>query len=130
MSQENVEIARGGYEEFNRTGTLPPELFEPNAEFDATRTLPDVGVLRGRERFLELIRDYSQSFEDFHVDAEEIVDAGNQVVVVVRDGGRLKGSESEIWNRFAHVWTMRSGKVVRWTAYPDREAALEAVGLE
>lgn len=41
MSRENVERARRGYEEFNRTGVPPLRLFHPDAEFDATRTLPD-----------------------------------------------------------------------------------------
>ncbi len=129
MSQENLELVRGGYEEFNKTGVPPLHLFHPEAEFDATRTLPDVGIIRGADQFLGLIRDYSSSFEEFRVDAEELLDAGDHVVVVVRDGGRLKGSGSEIWNRFVHVWTVRDGKVIRWTAYTDKAAALEAVGL-
>ena len=129
MSQENVEVARRGYEEFNKTGVPPLHLFHPEAEFDATRVLPDVGIIRGAERFLALIRDYSSSFEDFRVDAEELIDAGDHVVVVVRDGGRLKESSSEIWNRFVHVWTFRDGKVIRWASYSDKGAALEAVGL-
>ncbi len=63
------------------------------------------------------------------MDAEQLIDAGDQVVVVVRDGGRLKDSGSEIWNRFVHVWTVRDGKVIRWASYGDKDAALEAVGL-
>lgn len=129
MSRETLELARRGYEEFNRTGVPPADLFHPDAEFDPSRTLPDVGVIRGADRFLGLIRDYSASFEDFRVDVEELIDAGNHAVVVVRDGGRLKGGSSEIWNGFVHVWTFRDGKVVRWASYGDKAAALEAVGL-
>ena len=124
-----MELARRGYEEFNRTGVPPLHLFHPEAEFDATRTLLDVGVIRGPDQFLALIRDYSSSFEQFRVDAEELLDAGDQIVAVVRDGGRLKGSDSEIWNHFVHIWTVRDGKVVRWAAYVDKAEALEAAGL-
>ncbi len=56
MSRENVELIRRGYEEFNRTGVPALDLFHPEAEFDATRTLPDVGLIRGPDRFLALIR--------------------------------------------------------------------------
>jgi uncharacterized protein len=129
MSRENVEVVRRGYEEFNRTGVPPADLFHASAEFDATKTLPDVPVFRGRERFLALIRDYSGSFDDFQVEPEEVLDVGDHVVAVVRDGGRLKGSDQEIWNRFVHAWTLREGKVIRWASYLDKQEALEAVGL-
>ena len=52
-----------------------------------------------------------------------------QVVTVVRDGGRLKGSDAEVWNRFFHVWAFRSGKVLRLSVHTDRDRALEAAGL-
>jgi ketosteroid isomerase-like protein len=129
MSRENVEIVRRVYEEFNRTGVPPAQLFHNDAEFDPSRALPDAEVLRGAEQFLALIADYSSAFEDFRVDAEALMDGGDHVVAVVRDGGRLKGSGSEIWNRFVHVWTLRDRKVVRWASYSDKAEALEAVGL-
>jgi len=52
-----------------------------------------------------------------------------QVVVAVRDGGRLRQSDAEVWNRFFHVWTFRNGKIVRRSSHSDRDRALEAAGL-
>ena len=60
---------------------------------------------------------------------EEFHDAGEQIVAVVRDGGRLKGTGDEVYNRFAHVWTFRAGKVIRWETFTDKAKALEAAGL-
>jgi ketosteroid isomerase-like protein len=129
MSRENVEVARLGYEEFNEAGLPPLELFHPDAEFDASRVMPDVGVVRGPERFLAAFDDYISSFEDFSITVDELLDAGDRVVAVVRDGGHLKGSDSPISNRYIHVWTFRDGKVAAWDVFTDRAEALEAVGL-
>jgi len=73
---------------------------------------------------------YFSTFENFHVAIEEVVHADEgRVVTKIRDGGRMRGSSAEIWSQFFHVWSFREGKVVRWSSYIDRAAALEAVGL-
>lgn len=52
--------------------------------------------------------------EDCHVELEEVLHADEQQVVdAVRDGGRLKGSDAEVTNRFFHVWTFCDRKIVQ-----------------
>lgn len=62
---------------------------------------------------------------------EEIVDAGDQVMVLasVRGRGGQSGLEVESPS-FGWVWTKRGGKAVRVDVYPNRAEALQAVGLE
>jgi ketosteroid isomerase-like protein len=57
-----------------------------------------------------------------HADEEKVVTA-------VRDGGRIRGGDSEVWNRFFHVFTFRDGKIVRQSIHTDRNRTLEAAGL-
>jgi len=52
-----------------------------------------------------------------------------RVVTAVRDGGRLAGSDGEVWNRFFHVWTFRDGRIIRRSSHTERRQALEAAGL-
>ena len=60
----------------------------------------------------------------------EVIHADDtHVVTAVRDGGRLKGSDSQVWSRFFHVWTFRDGKVTRRSCHRERRQALEAAGL-
>lgn len=33
-------------------------------------------------------------------------------------------------NLWAQVWTFHRGRIIRWEVFPDKEAALEAVGLK
>jgi ketosteroid isomerase-like protein len=121
-------MVRQVYEAFNRSGEPPWELFTADSEFDAT-AIPGLEVIRGRERVLAALRDYAASFDDWRIEPEEFFDAGDQVVVVVRDGGRLKETEDTVFNRFTHVWTFRGNRVLRWKTYTDRRQALEDAGL-
>ena len=73
---------------------------------------------------------YADTFERFHVELEEVIHADEEhVVTAVRDGGLVKGSTAEVWNRFFHVFTFRHGKIARWSTHTERSQALEAVGL-
>ena len=71
-----------------------------------------------------------ETFEAYNVEIDEVIYADEgRVVDVVRDGGRVKGTDAEVWNRFFHVWTFRDGRIVRLSNHTDRDRALEAAGL-
>jgi ketosteroid isomerase-like protein len=73
---------------------------------------------------------YWETFEDFHYEIEEVIHADEtHVIAAVRDGGRMKGSDAEVWTRFFDVVTFRNGKVLRLSAHLDKNRALEAAGL-
>ena len=94
--------------------------------------LPEYGgpLLRGIDAMLDQMREYWEMFEDFHYEIEEVIHADERrVIVAVRDGGRMRGSDSEVWTRFFNVVTFRNGKVVRMSAHLDKHLALEAAGL-
>jgi ketosteroid isomerase-like protein len=130
MSQENVEVVRGFYERVNAGMEDPPELFDPDYEFDARDVAPAMGIVQGREAVEEALRDYWEMFEGFQVELKEVLHADEEhVVTAVQDGGRMKGSGAEVWNRLFHVWTFRDGKVVRVSSHTDKNRALKAAGL-
>jgi ketosteroid isomerase-like protein len=63
------------------------------------------------------------------VTVEEIIDAGDQVVVVAHHEGRGRASGVEVDTRFYEVYKLREGKVARVDEYTERADALEAAGL-
>jgi ketosteroid isomerase-like protein len=73
--------------------------------------------------------DWLEPWESYRTEIEEMIDAGDHVVVFVRDYGRRRGMTAEVPVVGAAVWTVRGGKVARIGFYPDRMAALEAAGL-
>ena len=130
MSQENVENVRRAYESVNATLELSRELYDPDVEFHVEDVSVEFGVIRGLEPAQEALREYWQAFENFHVEVIEVLHADeDRVVTSVEDGGRMKGSGAEVWNRLFHVTTFRDGKIVRFSSHTDRNRALEAAGL-
>jgi ketosteroid isomerase-like protein len=129
MSEENVETVQRIYGDISAqlwgTGR---ELFDPDCEFDLTDAA--LGLIRGVEAAEEVLRAYWEAFEDFQTELTEVIHADEEhVVTAIRDGGRMKASGTDIWNRFFHVWTFRDGKVIRFSTHTDKSRALEAAGL-
>jgi ketosteroid isomerase-like protein len=73
--------------------------------------------------------DWLQPWESYRTEVEDIIDAGDDVVVLVRDYGRRAGMTTEVRVLAASVWTVREGKLARVVFHLDRAAALESVGL-
>jgi len=130
MSQENVEVLRRGYEAWNR-GDRDAAFESLESEFELQ--LPEggmnVGIYKGREGVTKLFENYLEVFDSFQMKPEKFFEVDDRIVVFVRTPARGKGSGVEVEFRPAHVWTMRAGKAARLEIFPERQRALEAVGL-
>ena len=130
MSEKNVETVRQVYEGVNGHMEVPRALFDPEYEFDNTELWPDIVDVLGFDDAQEAMREYWQTFEAYRVEIEEVIYADEgRVVNIVRDGGRMRGTDTEVWNRFFHVWTLRDGRIVRLSVHTDRNRSLEVAGL-
>jgi ketosteroid isomerase-like protein len=131
MSQENVEVVRAVFEAWERGGVeAVAEFWDPEIDWRAAEGgLDDVGVMRGVDAMRAYVNDWLDNFDDVHFEAEELIDAGDQVVAMQRVTARAKGSGVETELRYAVVNTIRDGKVVRGREYWTRDEALHAVGL-
>ncbi len=130
MSQENVEAVSGIYGAISGGREPPRELFGSEFEMDVSEVAPDFGLMRGAEAAYGAMATYWEMFEDFHIEVREVIHADRtRVVTAVRDGGRMKGSEAEVWNDYFNVWLFSGAQIVRQSVHLDRRRALEAAGL-
>ena len=65
---------------------------------------------------------------DFDQETEDLIDAGDKVVVLVRWRGRGKASGAQGEISLAMVWTVREQAITSVEFFLDRARALEAVG--
>jgi ketosteroid isomerase-like protein len=85
----------------------------------------------GRSGLLEFIERQMQAFEvgTMWMKPLEYIDVGDRLVVPYRWGGRARHTGIEMEFTFAHVITMRNGRMMRMEAYASKSEALEAVGV-
>jgi ketosteroid isomerase-like protein len=73
--------------------------------------------------------DWLAPWASYRTEIEELIDAGDQVVVVGRDYARRERGASEVRLTFAGVWTFRDGRPIRAEFYADRAEGLASAGL-
>ena len=66
----------------------------------------------------------------YRAEVEEMIDLGDDVLVLVRDFGSRTIDNREIDVSSGAIWTIRDGKVTQIAFYADRSTAFKAVGLE
>jgi ketosteroid isomerase-like protein len=131
MSRENVELARHYYETLNAEGFDNTENFRhPDLEFIDSPNLPDAGRYVGEAAIRGFLERTMELGWDGHWWVQEILDAGDEVVVVWQMRGRsAHGGGFPFDETVAHVCLFEDGKVRRVRAFLSRAEALEAAGL-
>ena len=130
MSEENVEVVRDIYERW-REGDFRTtvDAFDPLVLFVMRREFPDAGTYLGQERLAEYTRRFLEPWSRITIEAEDITEAGDSVVVAVRQRGVGEGSGAATEFRYFQVWSFRGRKVIRLEGFRERAEALEAAGL-
>jgi ketosteroid isomerase-like protein len=91
MSQENVEMVRRGYGRWIATGEFSPDLVHPDFVWDMStfRGWPERQSYVGLEGIAEFIGAWAEAWEDWQLEVEDYIDAGEaEVVTIVRQRGR------------------------------------------
>jgi ketosteroid isomerase-like protein len=130
VSRRNVDVVQALYElrpEDMLSGTELGEFFDPEVEwFPPTASLMSVEGYRGYEGIRALWQDLLSTWEEYQPIPEEVLDFGDQVVVIMRMRARSsRGIEiNEVWSA---LFTLRDARIVRVQGFTDRDAALDAV---
>jgi ketosteroid isomerase-like protein len=139
MSQENVEVVRRGYAAYNAALSAPNprealravlERFnDPEVEWEPPPIAVEQQVAHGIDGVMEFFESVLEAFEQVRQVPERFIDCGDQVLVFVRSEARGRIPGLDINEEWAHLVTLRDGKLVRLQQFRDREEALEAAGL-
>ena len=133
MSQENVEILRCAEAAFKRRDRDAAFAdYHPDVEWRDLMHAPDTPeVIRGISALRANWDIWEEVFDDFTAEVEEYVDLGDCVLAVTHWLAKGKDSGVAIDLKTVDVYEFADGKVVRVTlSYPDKAAALKAMGLE
>jgi ketosteroid isomerase-like protein len=126
MGQVNVEIVRRAHEALNG-GDIDAlvALCDVDFRLDMSDRVFNPAVYEGHDgirRFYSEVRDVWASYV---WEPEELTEVGDNVLALLRSGGRGRGSGVEVDRRTAMVWTVRAGRATALRFFRDRNAALE-----
>ena len=131
MSQENVDLVLRANAAANvGDSAAAAAAWHPDVELrDLAHAVDTDQTVKGRDAVLALWSQWRETFDEFHAEIEETVDCGTHIVCATRWVGRGSASGVAVDVSQVDVYEVRDGKIVRATlAYPDKAAALEAVG--
>jgi len=132
MSQENVDLIRRGTELWLRgdiEGWL--ETVDPDVEWDiSTHPLPDVPNRgHGRDALItDMLRTYMSGWNDYSATIEEASEAGDQVILVLRETATMRNTGVSLERDLVQLWTVRDGRGVFLRVFRTKNEALEAAG--
>ena len=131
MSRENVELVRRFNDRLNQ-GDLDGAfaLCDPAVEFDWSRRLLDPMISQGRDAARAFLDETLDLFEQVQVESAELIDLGDDVLDVTAGHFRGRSSGADVVARAAIIWTVRSGKIVRFRFYQSKEDALADLPAE
>jgi ketosteroid isomerase-like protein len=87
MSQANVELIRRGFEHFAATGEPIWDDFAETIEIRDHQS-PDQEHYVGHDGWRRWIADWSAAWTDWNVDVEDIVEAGDSILVLIHHTAR------------------------------------------
>jgi ketosteroid isomerase-like protein len=124
MSQENVELVRRIYDAWDREESARDFIAE-DMEYVNPSYAVELGTRHGRSS-LAVVRD---TYEDFEIKVERIIDAGDETVVLAHFTASGPVSGVPVAGEHGYVWTVRDGLAVRFQWFQSHREALEAAGL-
>jgi ketosteroid isomerase-like protein len=131
MAPDRIELLQQVYDHWGRGDWSPRfSFYADEFEWGWSAEFPDLhGVFCDTETPNSRLRAWLDPWERWSCEAEQYVDAGENVVVLARYRGRGKGSGATVDVEGAHLWRIRDGRAVRLEIFADRQAALAAAGL-
>src|SRR5215207_2974946 len=127
MSQENLEVVRQIYAHWV-PGSSPAKsnLLHPDVEWVNPGAALEPGTRAGIEAFTSITEGLDDTITALRMDVEQLIDAGDRVVVIATMRGQGSASGVAVERRHGSVWTIRDGKAVRFQWFNEPEEALEA----
>jgi ketosteroid isomerase-like protein len=109
----NVSVVRRLYEARGNPEIIR-QVLSPDIRWEVVEGFPYSGVYVGLDNVLhDFFGRLFQDFEGFVAVGSEFFESGDRVIALGTYVGRATATGKDFTARFAHVWTLQSGKIVR-----------------
>ena len=125
MSDESIQVVRAIYDAWREGRSVRP-LMDDQIEYVNPPDAVEPGTRHGPASF-EAILDV---YDDVRIEPQEMIDAGDDVVVLATVTATGRGSGVPIVWHHGYIWTVAQGKAVRFRWFNDPAEALAAAGID
>jgi ketosteroid isomerase-like protein len=131
VPEDNVETTRQALEYFNRGDREALRaMAAPNAEVIPLRAALEGTVYRGENAFAEFWEAVDETWETLRIEADEILDCGDRMLIVGHLRGRARGTDVEVDSPIAFVMGINEERqMTSMRTYTDIADARKAAGL-
>jgi ketosteroid isomerase-like protein len=131
MSDKDLELARVVIDAFNRGGVEAIlEYADPDVEWWAPSGWMEETLYKGHDGLRKLNSFFEQYFDSYEIDAQELIDVGDRVVLLGYQRGVIRGSGDLVEQRSGWICEFRNGLGTRTWVYFSWEEALTTAGLQ
>lgn len=126
----NGVVISGVYEAFG-TGNIPAVLgaFDENISWTEAEGFMYGGTYVGPNAVLEnVFMRLGTEWEGFSAVPHQVIDGGDSVVGLGTYSGKYLKTGKSMSVPFAHVWTLRDGKIVKFVQYTDTLVIANSIG--
>jgi uncharacterized protein len=99
-----------------------------DVRFSAPENLPWGGTRHGHDGMRTMLETLREQVDGGWGDPDDVLDAGDRLVVLGRLRGTARATGTEFEAPFAQVWTLDNGVPVGIDVYLDSAAVVEALG--
>ena len=129
MARDHEQLVDRAYDAWNRRDFAAlRSLIHPDMVLVQDSAIPGAEVVEGRDALGHWLEAFADTWEHFHLTAEETIAAGDRIAVIVRVEAKGKVSGIELDARVGHLVTFADGKVLNWQTFNDPQGAIEAIG--
>jgi ketosteroid isomerase-like protein len=130
MRSENVEIVRRAHQALN-DGDMDALLVLCDEQFrlDMSDRIFNPAIYEGHDGIRRFYSEVREVWESYVWEPEELIEAGDGVVALLRSTARGRGSGVEVERHTAMVWSVREGRATAVRFFRDQNEALQAATL-
>jgi ketosteroid isomerase-like protein len=111
-SNENVAVVRRLYEARGNPEVIR-EVLAPDVRWEVVEGFPHSDIYFGFAGVADFFTRLFSDFNDWNTEPSEFFEAGDKVIAIGTYSARAKATGKTFKARFAHVWTVRDGMIVR-----------------
>ncbi len=127
----NLDLVKAFYLSFKaKDKNAYLQLCDDNVEWTVMATFPNGGTHVGKKAvFEQYFPKLFSRFIEFHAYPEEFLNAGDNVIVLGKYTGIGKNSRKNFESPFAHIYTIKDGKIIKFRQYADTAKVQSVLNL-